>query len=101
MFNSDFVIISILYYIMPRKKIMSEKKILKIFSFSSSDGWTHDEILEFQKNHLNSNWILFSNTDGKYSVDTFVNTHEICDDANRLRVFSDNHLEIDRLINVD
>ncbi len=58
MFNSDFVIISILYYIMPRK-IMPEKKILKIFSFSSSDGWTHDEILEFQKNHLNSNWILF------------------------------------------
>ena len=101
MFNSDFVIISILYYIMPRKKIMPEKKILKIFSFSSSDGWTHDEIFEFQKNHLNSNWILFSNTDGKYSVDTFVNTHEICDDANRLRVFSDNHLEIDRLINVD
>ena len=101
MFNSDFVIISILYYIMPRKKIMPEKKILKIFSFSSSDGWTHDEILEFQKNHLNSNWILFSNTGGKYSVDTFVNTHEICDDANRLRVFSDNHLEIDRLINVD
>ena len=80
---------------------MSEKKILKIFSFSSSDGWTHGEILEFQKNHLNSDWILFSNTDGKYSVDTFVNTHEISDDANRLRVFTDNHLEIDRLINVD
>ncbi len=80
---------------------MPEKKILKIFSFSSSDGWTHKEILEFQKNHLNSDWILFSNTDGKYSVDTFVNTHEISDDANRLRVFTDNHLEIDRLINVD
>ena len=80
---------------------MSQKKILKIFSFSSSDGWTHNEILEFQKNHLNSDWILFSNTDGKYSVDTFVNTHEIGDDANGLRVFTDNHLEIDRLINVD
>ncbi len=86
MLNSDFVIISILYYIMPRKTIMPEKKILKIFSFSSSDGWTHAEIL---------------NTDGKYSVDTFVNTHENGDDANRLRVFSDNHLEIDRLTNVD
>jgi hypothetical protein len=66
---------------------MSQKKILKIFSFSSSDGWTYAEILEFQKNYLNSDWILFSNTDGKYSVDTFVNTHEIGDDANRLRVF--------------
>ena len=52
---------------------MREKKILKIFSFSSSDGWTHGEILEFQKIHLNSDWLLFSNTDGKYSVDTFVN----------------------------
>ena len=80
---------------------MSQKKILKIFSFSSSDGWTHNEILEFQKNHLNSDWTLYSNTDGKNSVDTFVNTHEIGDDANRLRVFTDNHLEIDRLINVD
>ena len=66
---------------------MSEKKILKIFSFSSSDGWTHGEILEFQKNHLNSDWILFSNTDGKYSVDTFVNTHEIGDDANTKSIY--------------
>ena len=53
---------------------MPEKKILKIFSFSSSDGWTHGEILEFQKNHLNSDWLLFNFSSSSINCPSCANT---------------------------